>query len=72
MFYLSFFQDWGPLNMAMVYRACILMHELLEVQHAIFFCGATTDLEYRIRTCYRMGSFFTPLVIHERKQMLLS
>lgn len=31
LFYLSFYQDWGPLNMAMVYRACILMHELLEV-----------------------------------------
>lgn len=29
--YLSFFQDWGPLNLAMVYRACILIHELLEV-----------------------------------------
>ncbi|KAJ6516246.1 tyrosine protein phosphatase [Mycena sanguinolenta] len=28
--YLSFFQDWGPLNIAMVYRACILIHELLE------------------------------------------
>ncbi|KAJ3548830.1 hypothetical protein NMY22_g1114 [Coprinellus aureogranulatus] len=28
--YLSFFQDWGPLNLAMVYRACILIHELLE------------------------------------------
>ncbi|KIY71833.1 phosphatases II [Cylindrobasidium torrendii FP15055 ss-10] len=28
--YLSFFQDWGPLNMAQVYRACILIHELLE------------------------------------------
>ncbi|KAL1687956.1 tyrosine protein phosphatase [Schizophyllum commune] len=28
--YLSFFQDWGPLNMAMVYKACILIHELLE------------------------------------------
>ena len=31
LFYLSFYQDWGPLNMAMVYRACILIHELLEV-----------------------------------------
>ncbi|KAF9652104.1 phosphatases II [Thelephora ganbajun] len=30
LFYLSFYQDWGPLNMAMVYRACILIHELLE------------------------------------------
>ncbi|KAG6900114.1 hypothetical protein C0993_002799, partial [Termitomyces sp. T159_Od127] len=28
--YLSFFQDWGPLNLAMVYKACILIHELLE------------------------------------------
>ncbi|KAJ7873331.1 tyrosine protein phosphatase [Mycena olivaceomarginata] len=28
--YLSFFQDWGPLNIAMVYKACILIHELLE------------------------------------------
>ncbi|KAF8640055.1 hypothetical protein AX17_001297 [Amanita inopinata Kibby_2008] len=28
--YLSFFQDWGPLNLAMVYKSCILIHELLE------------------------------------------
>ncbi|KAF6762821.1 phospho protein phosphatase [Ephemerocybe angulata] len=28
--YLSFYADWGPLNLAMVYRACILIHELLE------------------------------------------
>ncbi|THV05392.1 phosphatases II [Dendrothele bispora CBS 962.96] len=28
--YLSFFQDWGPLNIAMVYKSCILIHELLE------------------------------------------
>jgi cell division cycle 14 len=31
--YLSFFQDWGPLNLAMVYKACILFHELLQVGH---------------------------------------
>lgn len=30
--YLSFFQDWGPLNLAMVYKACILIHELLQVR----------------------------------------
>jgi cell division cycle 14 len=30
--YLSFYQDWGPLNLAMVYKACILIHELLEVR----------------------------------------
>ncbi|KZT12703.1 phosphatases II [Laetiporus sulphureus 93-53] len=28
--YVSFFQDWGPLNLAMVYKACILIHELLQ------------------------------------------
>ncbi|KAJ7591428.1 phosphatases II [Mycena floridula] len=28
--YFSFFEDWGPLNIAMVYKACILIHELLE------------------------------------------
>ncbi|KAM6495658.1 tyrosine protein phosphatase [Amanita muscaria] len=28
--YMSFFQDWGPFNLAMVYKACILIHELLE------------------------------------------
>ena len=31
LFYLSFYQDWGPLNLAQVYKACILFHELLEV-----------------------------------------
>ncbi|TFY56800.1 hypothetical protein EVJ58_g7411 [Rhodofomes roseus] len=30
--YLSFFQDWGPLNLSMVYKACILIHELLQDQ----------------------------------------
>ena len=29
--YYSFFKDWGPLNLAMVYKACIYIHELLEV-----------------------------------------
>ncbi|KAL5488370.1 CDC14 [Sanghuangporus weigelae] len=28
--YLSFFKDWGPLNISKVYKACILIHELLE------------------------------------------
>ena len=34
--YLSFFQDWGPLNLSMVYKACILIHELLEVRRVIY------------------------------------
>jgi cell division cycle 14 len=29
--YMSFFEDWGPLNLGQVYKACILIHELLEV-----------------------------------------
>ena len=29
--YLSFFKDWGPLNISKVYKSCILIHELLEV-----------------------------------------
>ncbi|KAK7696639.1 hypothetical protein QCA50_001297 [Cerrena zonata] len=28
--YLSFFQDWGPFNLSMVYKSCILIHELLQ------------------------------------------
>ncbi|KAG8895367.1 cell division control protein 14 [Tulasnella sp. 403] len=28
--YMSFFEDWGPLNLGQVYKACILIHELLE------------------------------------------
>jgi len=46
--YLSFFQDWGPLNLAMVYKACILIHELLEVRghicHALASCIYTCSL----------------------------
>ncbi|KIK36149.1 hypothetical protein CY34DRAFT_538099 [Suillus luteus UH-Slu-Lm8-n1] len=28
--YTSFYQDWGPLNLAMVYKACLLIHGLLK------------------------------------------
>ncbi|KZO94944.1 phospho protein phosphatase [Calocera viscosa TUFC12733] len=28
--YLSFFEDWGPLNLAMVYRSCIQIHDYLQ------------------------------------------
>jgi cell division cycle 14 len=37
--YLSFFKDWGPLNLAMVYKACLLIHELLEVRGSCSFSG---------------------------------
>jgi len=30
--YTSFYQDWGPLNLAMVYKACLLIHGLLKVR----------------------------------------
>lgn len=46
--YLSFFQDWGPLNIAMVYKACILIHELLEVRCPCGFVYARyTDVPFR-------------------------
>lgn len=31
--YMSFYQDWGPLNIAMVYKACIYIHSLLGVRY---------------------------------------
>ncbi|KIY45956.1 phosphatases II, partial [Fistulina hepatica ATCC 64428] len=42
--YLSFFHDWGPLNLAMVYKTCIYIHELLgDVELAshriVMFCS---------------------------------
>ena len=33
---MSFFQDWGPLNVAMVYKACIFIHSLLIVSGSMF------------------------------------
>jgi len=33
--YMSFFQDWGPLNVAMVYKACIFIHSLLIVSEPL-------------------------------------
>ena len=46
--YLSFFQDWGPLNIAMVYKACILIHELLEVRHSAQLSLATCYSRERV------------------------
>lgn len=43
--YLSFFQDWGPLNLAMVYKACILFHELLQVSISPFCCVSGEPLD---------------------------
>jgi cell division cycle 14 len=34
--YMSFFQDWGPLNVAMVYKACIYINSLLIVSQFLF------------------------------------
>jgi hypothetical protein len=35
--YMSFYEDWGPLNIAMVYRACIFIHDLLHVSTQGFY-----------------------------------
>jgi hypothetical protein len=53
--YLSFFEDWGPLNIAMVYRACIYIHELLEV--CLFTSHNPLCLTYpAILGCYSEGA----------------
>ena len=51
--YMSFFQDWGPLNVAMVYKACIFIHSLLIVSDSQHY--ATPDVPWSIheRTRYR-------------------
>ena len=38
--YTSFFQDWGPLNLAMVYKSCIYIHQLLVVRFHAHNAGA--------------------------------
>lgn len=40
--YTSFYQDWGPLNLAMVYKACLLIHGLLKV------CGQSSSIIYTL------------------------
>ena len=40
--YMSFFQDWGPLNVAMVYKACIYIHSLLIVSRISILQRETT------------------------------
>lgn len=39
--YLSFYEDWGPLNIAMFYRFCLHVHHLMEVR------GAAVDMHLR-------------------------
>ena len=48
--YMSFFQDWGPLNIAMVYKACILIHELLEVHSTTQSPRLTLNIVLGFRT----------------------
>ena len=47
--YSSFYKDWGPLNISKVYKACILIHELLEVRVCcVVFCDVA-GLELTLR-----------------------
>jgi Dual specificity protein phosphatase, N-terminal half len=59
--YLSFFEDWGPLNIAMVYRACIYIHELLEVR---LFAGAIPDINLTCGLgCHSEGASIGPVFV---------
>lgn len=68
--YLSFFQDWGPLNLAMVYKACILIHELLQVT---LLCRAPPPRPadayspYRTETSLHIVLCSIPLMSHGEK-----
>jgi hypothetical protein len=46
---MSFFQDWGPLNLAMVYKACILFHELLQVRRLCGLCHHSSSCRIKDR-----------------------
>ena len=73
--YMSFFQDWGPLNVAMVYKACIYIHSLLIVSHSPSYyptrCGPKTlPLSFRwcvalrtIGTCPLSEQILHPLLV---------
>ena len=68
--YLSFFQDWGPLNLAMVYKACILIHELFLVRtsrcHSL---GDSCPSGHRKMTSPRTVLSYTPPMIHAERRM---
>jgi cell division cycle 14 len=44
--YLSFFDDWGPLNVAMFYRFCLHLHHLIGMMQdvSLFWCRSLTIL----------------------------
>ena len=69
--YLSFFKDWGPLNLAMVYKACLLIHELLEVCHAyLCFLLEAHVSDHRMTDSKTIGLCCTHQMIHGKKQTL--
>lgn len=68
--YLSFFQDWGPLNLAMVYKACILIHELLEVSRFdLIQPSRLIGLGIRMRSFLRIDLYSIHPAIPRGKQM---
>ena len=68
MLYLSFSQDWGPLNLAMVYKACILIHELLQVRQQSCSLGWPPISCHRTRTWRHTDSCCTPRATHAEKR----
>jgi hypothetical protein len=72
--YLSFFQDWGPLNLAMVYKACILFHELLQVRIHMETQSRRTTLDvflYRTKNWQATDSSCTHPTTRVVRRMLL-
>lgn len=70
--YESFYEDWGPLNLANVFRTLILIHELLQVSRAIHLqprCLNATPVN-RTRPPLAIGSYSIPQVTLVERPML--
>ncbi|KAI0052624.1 phosphatases II [Auriscalpium vulgare] len=65
--YMSFFQDWGPLNIAMVYKACIYIHSLLnDAELAPFrLVLYTSDMPQRKANAALLMALFS-LIVQQR------
>ncbi|KIO30890.1 hypothetical protein M407DRAFT_221992 [Tulasnella calospora MUT 4182] len=58
--YMSFFEDWGPLNLGQVYKACILIHELLEdkeIKHTRLCLYSSNDPRRKANAALLMALF---------------
>lgn len=68
MLFCSFYHDFGPYNLSVLYRFCIKLHPLLKQatkRRPVVFCSAT-DNESRVNCAFLAGKtkFFNMLSVH--------